>query len=356
MATKKKTTRKQSAKALAIAPTVKEREERIKRLISHSNKVYGKGSLSTVRGKNALNAEDEVQEVVPTGCIRLDLALGIKGLPSGRIVEIFGAEASGKTTLTLQIIAEAQRLGLICAFIDAEHALNPSYASGLGVNLNELLISQPMSGEQAMDQLADLSASPDCDVVVIDSVSALVPQAEIDGDMKDHHPGAQARLMSKALRVIKGEASKTNTLVIFINQTRMKIGVMFGSPKTTSGGKALRYYASVRIEVAVIKALTHAGERYGNRVKMTVVKNRFAPPFRACEVDLVYGQGISAPHEAKDIGVELGIIEKNGSWYSYKGDQIGQGSVRVTEWLVDHPEVIQTIRDQALGIINAEAS
>jgi len=300
---------------------------------------FGKGSIMKL-GKN-----DQVVQIgtISTGCLGLDIALGIGGLPRGRVVEIYGPESSGKTTMTLHTIAEAQKTGGICAFIDAEHALDPIYAAKLGINLEELLISQPDTGEQALEICDTLVRSGAVDIVVIDSVAALTPRAEIEGEMGDCLPGAQARLMSQALRKLTASISRSNTMVIFINQIRMKIGVMFGSPETTSGGNALKFYASVRLDIRRIGAVKDRDEIVGNQTRIKVVKNKLAPPFKQVEFDIMYGQGVSKMGELVDLGVKAGIVEKSGSWFSYNSERLGQGRENAKTFLKDNPDIADEI-------------
>lgn len=305
-------------------------------------KQFGKGSIMRMGDKNVRRDID----VVSTGSIGLDIALGIGGLPRGRVVEIYGPESSGKTTLTLHVIAEMQKLGGTAAFIDAEHALDPIYAEKLGINLDELIVSQPDTGEQALEITDSLVRSSAVDVIVIDSVAALTPKAEIEGDMGDSHMGLQARLMSQALRKLTANIKRTNTLVIFINQIRMKIGVMFGNPETTTGGNALKFYASVRLDIRRIGAIKKGDEILGNETRVKVVKNKVAPPFNKVEFEILYGQGISREGEVISLGVQEKLIEKSGSWYSYQGQKIGQGKDNVRQFLKDNPEIYQTIQDQ----------
>ena len=302
-------------------------------------KQFGKGSVMRL---GDASASYDV-EVVSTGSLGLDIALGVGGLPRGRIIEIYGPESSGKTTLTLQAIAEAQRSGGTAAFVDAEHALDPSYAAKLGVNVQELLVSQPDTGEQALEITDMLVRSGAVDIVVVDSVAALTPKAEIEGEMGDSHMGLQARLMSQALRKLTGNIKRSNTIVIFINQIRMKIGVMFGNPETTTGGNALKFYASVRLDIRRIGALKNGEEVIGNQTRVKVVKNKVAPPFREVEFEIMYGAGISRMGELIDIGVAQGLIEKSGSWYSYDGERIGQGKENARTFLDTHPEIANTI-------------
>ena len=286
---------------------------------------------------------------IPTGSFGLDNALGIGGLPKGRVVEIYGPESSGKTTLTLQIIAECQKAGGSAAFIDAEHALDPEYAKALGVDIDELLLSQPDTGEQALEVTDMLVKSGSLDVIVVDSVAALVPRAELEGDMGDSHVGLQARLMSQALRKITGSIQKSNTLVIFINQIRMKIGVMFGSPETTTGGNALKFYSSVRLDIRRIGAIKDGDEVIGNETRVKVVKNKMAPPFKVVEFQILYGKGINKNAEIIEFAVKKGIIEKAGAWYSYKGDKIGQGIAKTSEFLKENPKVLEEIEASVLA-------
>ena len=297
-------------------------------------KQFGKGSVMKLGDVTAMEVE-----AIPTGALSLDIALGIGGIPRGRIVEVYGPESSGKTTLALHMIAEAQKLGGEAAFIDAEHALDPVYAKHLGVDIDNLIVSQPDTGEQALEITEALVRSGAIDVVVVDSVAALVPKAEIDGDMGDSHIGLQARLMSQALRKLAGVINKSKCVVIFINQLREKVGVMFGNPETTAGGRALKYYASVRLDIRKIENIKQDGEVIGNRARVKVVKNKVAPPFREAEFDIVYGKGISKEGNILDIAVNLDIIEKSGSWFGYNGERIGQGRENVKKYLVDNPEV-----------------
>lgn len=319
--------------------------------LSQIEKTFGKGSIMKL-GDNKM----EAIEATSTGSLGLDIALGVGGVPRGRVVEIFGPESSGKTTLTLHIIAEAQKKGGTCAFVDAEHALDPIYAKKLGVNIDELLISQPDTGEQALEIADTLVRSGAIDVVVIDSVAALVPKAELDGEMGDSHMGLQARLMSQALRKLTGSISRTNCTVIFINQIRMKIGVMFGSPETTAGGNALKFYASVRLDIRRIGAIKDKEEVVGNQTRVKVVKNKVAPPFRIVEFDIMYGEGISKTGELIDLGVKAGIIEKSGSWFSYGDQRIGQGRENAKQFMKENPKVADEIEKKIRansGIISA---
>jgi len=310
--------------------------------LSQIEKQFGKGSVMRLGDDTS---RQNIQ-AVPTGSLSLDIALGIGGLPRGRVVEIYGPESSGKTTLTLQVIAEAQKLGGTAAFVDAEHALDPQYAEKLGVNVDDLLVSQPDTGEQALEITDMLVRSGGVDVVVVDSVAALTPKAEIEGDMGDHHVGLQARLMSQALRKLTANIKRSNTLVIFINQIRMKIGVMFGNPETTTGGNALKFYSSVRLDIRRIGAIKKGDEVTGNQTRVKVVKNKVAPPFKQCEFDILYNEGISKEGELIDLGVEQGIVDKSGAWYSYNKDRIGQGKDNVRQFLKEHPEIAAEIEQQ----------
>ena len=311
-----------------------DKEKNIEQAILQLEKKFGKGSIMRL-------GEKPIQEidVIPTGCLVLDNALGIGGVPRGRIIEIYGPESSGKTTLALHVVAEAQKLGGTAAFIDAEHALDPVYAGHLGVDLDELYVSQPDNGEQALDICEALVKSGAFDLVVIDSVAALTPKAEIEGEMGDSFMGAQARLMSQALRKLAGIINKSNSCVVFINQLRDKIGVMFGSPETTTGGKALKFYASIRLDVRRVDALKDGSDIVGNRTRVKVVKNKLAPPFKVAEFDIIYGKGISNDGCIIDLAVENNIIEKSGSWFSYKGEKIAQGRENVKTYLANHPDV-----------------
>ena len=292
-------------------------------------------------------------EAIPTGALSLDIALGIGGVPRGRIIEIYGPESSGKTTLALHVVAEAQKQGGEAAFIDAEHALDPVYAKKLGVDIDNLIVSQPDTGEQALEITEALVRSGAIDIIVVDSVAALVPKAEIDGDMGDAHVGLQARLMSQALRKLAGVINKSKAVVIFINQLREKVGVMFGNPETTAGGRALKYYASVRLDIRKIENIKQDGEVIGNRARVKVVKNKVAPPFREAEFDIVYGKGISKEGNILDIAVNLDIIEKSGSWFSYNGERIGQGRENVKKYLIDNPEVAKEVEQKIRDNFNA---
>lgn len=330
------------------------RDKALDSALAQIDKNYGKGSI--------MRLGDEVQaplEVVPTGSVALDIALGIGGLPRGRVVEIYGPESSGKTTVALHAVAEAQRKGGIAAFIDAEHALDPEYAKKLGVDTDALLVSQPDTGEQALEIMDMLIGSGALDIVVIDSVAALVPRAEIEGEMGDTHVGLQARLMSQALRKITGRLAQSKTTAVFINQLREKIGVFFGSPETTTGGKALKFYASVRIDVRRIETLKEAGNPVGNRTRAKIVKNKMAPPFKQAEFDIVYGEGISREGGLLDMGVEHSIVRKSGAWYTYDGDQLGQGKENSRRFLKDNPDLAAEIEERikstlGLGAENQE--
>src|SRR4051812_21529566 len=320
-----------------------DREKALAAALAQIGKQYGKGSV--------MRLGDDVRapiEVIPTGSIALDVALGIGGLPRGRVVEIYGPESSGKTTVALHAVASAQRLGGIAAFIDAEHALDPDYAQALGVDTDALLVSQPDTGEQALEIVDMLVRSGALDIIVIDSVAALVPRAEIEGEMGDSHVGLQARLMSQALRKITGALSSSNTTAIFINQLREKIGVMFGSPETTTGGRALKFYSSVRLDVRRIETLKDSTEAVGNRTRVKVVKNKVASPFKQAEFDIMYGKGISREGSLIDVGVEQSIIRKSGAWYTYDGDQLGQGKENSRKFLAEHPDVATEIEKRIL--------
>jgi recombination protein RecA len=325
-------------------PAHQARDKAIDLALGSIEKQFGKGSIMRL-GKDAIERE---VHVIPSGSLGLDIALGIGGLPRGRIVEIYGPESSGKTTLTLHIIAEAQKRGGVCAFIDAEHALDVGYAKKLGVKTEELLVSQPDFGEQALEIADMLVRSNAIDVIVIDSVAALTPKAELEGEMGDTHVGLQARLMSQALRKLTGAISKSRTMVIFINQIRMKIGVMFGSPETTTGGNALKFYSSVRLDIRRVGALKKEEDVIGNRTRVKVVKNKMAPPFKEVEFDILYGHGISREGDLVDLGSEANIIEKSGAWYSYGGERIGQGRENAKQFLIDHPETYNSIEAKVL--------
>ena len=319
-----------------------EKQKALEQVLSQIEKQYGKGSIM----KLGQGAADSNIEVIPTGCLALDIALGIGGVPRGRIVEIYGPESSGKTTVALHVIAETQKLGGIAAFVDAEHALDPAYAAKLGVNLDDLYVSQPDTGEQALGITENLVRSGAVDIVVIDSVAALTPKAEIEGDMGDSHVGLQARLMSQALRKLTGVINKSKTCVIFINQLREKVGVMFGNPETTPGGKALKFYASIRIDVRKADALKDADGLIGNKTRAKVVKNKLAPPFKTAEFDIIYGQGVSQEGCLLDIGVEYGVIEKSGAWFSYNGEKFAQGREKARDYLKANPELKKEIDEK----------
>ena len=332
----------EKAKALAAA-------------LSQIEKQFGKGSIMRY-GDNEV--EHDIQ-VVSTGSLGLDIALGVGGLPRGRVIEIYGPESSGKTTLTLQVIAEMQKIGGTCAFVDAEHALDVQYAAKLGVNLTDLLISQPDTGEQALEISDALVRSGSVDLIVIDSVAALVPKAEIEGEMGDSLPGLQARLMSQALRKLTATIKRTNCMVIFINQIRMKIGVMFGNPETTTGGNALKFYSSVRLDIRRIGSIKKGEEVVGNETRVKVVKNKVSPPFKQAEFDIMYGAGISREGEIIDLGVQAGVVDKSGAWYSYSGTRIGQGKDNVREYLKEHPELAVEIENKVRenqGIVSRAAT
>ena len=331
------------ATAKLATPAVNtEKAKALQAALAQIEKQFGKGTIMRLGEGEVI----EDIEVVSTGSLGLDMALGVGGLPRGRVVEIYGPESSGKTTLTLQVIAEMQRVGGTCAFIDAEHALDIGYAQKLGVNLQELLISQPDTGEQALEIVDALVRSASVDLVVIDSVAALTPKAEIEGEMGDSLPGLQARLMSQALRKLTGSIKRTNTMVIFINQIRMKIGVMFGSPETTTGGNALKFYASVRLDIRRIGSIKKGEEVIGNETKVKVVKNKVSPPFKTAEFDILYGQGISREGEIIDMGVEAKVLEKSGSWYAYNGEKIGQGKDNAREFLKENPALAFEIENK----------
>ncbi len=331
---------------------LKEKNKSLEAAISQIDQNFGKGSVMRLGQQEALDVE-----AISTGSLSLDLALGIGGLPKGRIIEIYGPESSGKTTLALQVVAEAQKAGGICAFVDAEHAMDPAYAKKLGVKTDELLISQPDTGEQALEIADTLIKSGSVSVLVVDSVAALTPKAELEGEMGDHHVGLQSRLMSQALRKITGSVSKSNTMVVFINQIRMKIGVMFGNPETTSGGNALKFYSSVRMDIRRIGAIKDKDQIIGNTTRVKVIKNKVAPPFKVVEFDLMYGKGISKTGELIDLGAKADIIEKSGAWYAYKGEKIGQGKENAKLYLEKNPkiadEIERAVREKA-GMIAKE--
>ena len=324
-----------------------EKKKALESALGQIEKQFGKGSVMKLGDFSAMNVE-----AIPTGALSLDVALGIGGIPKGRIVEIFGPESSGKTTLALHMIAECQKTGGEAAFIDAEHALDPVYAKHLGVDIDNLIVSQPDTGEQALEIAEALVRSGAIDIIVVDSVAALVPKAEIDGDMGDSHVGLQARLMSQALRKLAGVLNKSNTAIIFINQLREKVGVMFGNPETTPGGRALKFYASVRMDIRKTENLKQDGEVFGNRVRVKVVKNKVAPPFREAEFDIIYGKGISKSGNILDLGVNLDIVEKSGSWFSYNGARIGQGRENAKKYLEENPEVMAEVEKKVRDKFN----
>ena len=315
-----------------------EKKKALEMAMSQIEKQFGKGSVMKLGEFKAMEVE-----AIPTGALSLDIALGIGGVPRGRIIDIYGPESSGKTTLALHVVAEAQKMGGEAAFIDAEHALDPVYAKKLGVDIDNLIVSQPDTGEQALEITESLVRSGALDVIVVDSVAALVPKAEIDGDMGDSHMGLQARLMSQALRKLAGALNKTKTVLIFINQLREKIGVMFGNPETTTGGRALKFYASVRMDIRKTENIKQDGEFKGSRARVKIVKNKVAPPFREAEFDIVYGEGISKAGNILDMAVNLDIIEKSGSWFSYDGNRIGQGRENVKKYLIENPEILEEV-------------
>lgn len=329
MAGKKEVETKDAKKAQALNDAIKQIE-----------KQFGKGSVMKLGDRAAVDVA-----VIPTGSLTLDMALGIGGYPKGRIIEIYGPESSGKTTLTLHAIAEVQKQGGTAAFIDAEHAIDPVYAKNLGVNIDELILSQPDSGEQGLEIAETLVRSGAIDLVVVDSVAALVPQVELDGEMADQQMGLQARLMSKALRKLSGVMNKTDCTIIFINQLREKIGVMFGNPETTTGGRALKFYSSVRVEIRRSEAIKNGTEIVGNKVNIKVVKNKVAPPFKSTQVDIIYGKGISRDGEVLDLAVDKDIVDKSGAWYAYKGEKIGQGRENAKRYLVEHPHIMNEITE-----------
>lgn len=328
----------------------KNKAEALESALSQIEKHYGKGSIM----KMGAGRIDEQIEVIPTGSLTLDIALGVGGVPKGRIIEIYGPESSGKTTLALSIIAESQKTGGKAAFIDAEHAFDPAYAQDLGVNVEEMYISQPDDGEQALDIVETLIRSGGLDVIVIDSVAALTPRAEIEGEMGDSHMGLHARLMSQALRKITGITSRTKTTVIFINQIREKIGVMFGNPETTTGGRSLKFYSSVRMEIRRVQTITEKGVNLGNRTKVKIVKNKVAPPFKETEFDLIFGEGISKEGSILDAAIDMGFVEASGAWIKYKGENIGQGRENAKQYLKDNPKVTKEIETSVYGKLNSK--
>ena len=328
------------------------KDKALQQALDQIQRQYGKGAIMKLGDAGPVSNI----EVISTGSVSLDFATGVGGYPKGRIIEIYGPESSGKTTLTLHAIAECQKAGGQAAFIDAEHALDPVYAKNLGVNVDDLLVSQPDTGEQALEICEMLARSGAIDIIVIDSVAALVPKAEIQGEMGDSHVGLQARLMSQALRKIAGAVNKSNTCVIFINQLREKIGIMFGNPETTTGGRALKFYSSMRLDVRRIDSIKKGEEVYGNRTRVKIVKNKVAPPFRKAEFDIMYGTGISLSGDILDMAAELGIIEKAGSWYSYKGERIGQGRENVKAYLEEHPDVTEEVRKALMAQLESDGS
>ncbi|MEM9615356.1 MAG: recombinase RecA [Actinomycetota bacterium] len=320
-----------------------EKQKALDIALGNIEKQFGKGSVMKMGERSDMDIA-----TVPTGALALDLALGVGGLPRGRVVEVYGPESSGKSTLAMHVVAEAQRNGGICAYIDAEHAMDPVYAANIGVDVDELLISQPDTGEQALEIADILVRSGSIDVIVVDSVAALTPRAEIEGEMGDTHVGLQARLMSQALRKITANLNKTDTICVFINQLREKIGVMFGSPETTPGGRALKFYSSVRLDIRRIESLKDGSEVVGNRTRVKIVKNKVAPPFRQAEFDIMYGQGISREGSLLDIAVDRDIVKKSGAWYTYEGEQIGQGRENVKKFLKENPDLVMEIQDRVL--------
>ena len=327
-----------------------ERDKALDMALSQIEKQFGKGSVMRM-GENTGMAI----EAIPTGALALDIALGVFGLPRGRVVEIYGPESSGKSTLAMHVVAEAQRNGGVCAYIDAEHAMDPVYAKAIGVDIDELLISQPDTGEQALEITDMLIRSGALDVVVIDSVAALTPRAEIEGDMGDTHVGLQARLMSQALRKLTGSLNRSNTIAVFINQLREKIGVMFGSPETTPGGRALKFYSSVRLDIRRVESIKDGAEVVGNRTRVKVVKNKVSPPFKQAEFDIMYGKGISREGSLLDVGTELGFVKKSGAWYTYEGEQLGQGRENAKQFLAENPELMVEVYErirQHVGMAN----
>ena len=336
---------------VAPAPVVSDKKKALETAMQQIEKMYGKGSIMRYGAESTLNVES-----IPTGSLSLDLALGIGGLPRGRIVEIYGPESSGKTTLALHVLAEAQKMGGEVAFVDAEHALDPTYAKALGVNVEDMLISQPDTGEQALEITEALVRSGAIDVVVVDSVAALVPRAEIEGEMGDSFVGLHARLMSQALRKLTGIINKTNSIVIFINQLREKVGVMYGNPEVTTGGRALKFYASVRIDVRRIETLKSGGEVIGNRTRAKVVKNKVAPPFREAEFDIMYGEGISRTSELVDLGVKYGLVNKSGAWFSMGDTRLGQGRDAAKQYFKEHPDIADAVQREIMLKVEEERS
>ena len=322
-----------------------DRDKALDMALAQIDKQYGKGSIMRMGEKGSMAIES-----IPTGALSLDLALGIGGLPRGRVTEIYGPESSGKSTLAMHVVAEAQRNGGVCAYIDAEHAMDPVYAKAIGVDIDQLLISQPDTGEQALEICDMLVRSGALDVVVIDSVAALTPRAEIEGEMGDSHVGLQARLMSQALRKLTGNLNKTKTIAVFINQLREKIGVMFGSPETTPGGRALKFYSSIRLDIRRIESLKDGAEVVGNRTRVKVVKNKCSPPFKQAEFDIMYGKGISREGSLIDMSVDLGIVKKSGAWFTYEGEQLGQGRENAKNFLATNPEIMVEISDRVLEV------
>lgn len=333
----------------SVSVNVENKEKALDDAIKQIEKKFGKGSVMKLGDRASVDVD-----VIPSGSLTLDLALGIGGYPKGRIIEIYGPESSGKTTLTLHAIAECQKQGGKAAFIDAEHAIDPVYAKNLGVDVDELILSQPDSGEQGLEIAEMLVRSGVIDLVVVDSVAALVPQVELDGEMSDQNMGLQARLMSKALRKLSGIMNKTSCTVIFINQLREKIGVMFGNPETTTGGRALKFYSSVRIEIRRSEQIKISGDVVGNKANIKVVKNKVAPPFKTTQVDIIYGKGISHDGEVLDLATQYDIIEKSGAWYAYKGEKIGQGRENAKAYLNDHPEIMEEVETQVRAVMMGE--
>ena len=328
-----------------------EKKKALEAALSQIEKQFGKGSVMKLGEFTAMNVE-----AIPTGSLSLDVALGIGGIPRGRIIEVYGPESSGKTTLTLHMIAEAQKLGGEAAFIDAEHALDPVYAKHLGVDIDNLIVSQPDTGEQALEIAEALVRSGALDIIVVDSVAALVPKAEIDGDMGDSHIGLQARLMSQALRKLAGAINKSKTVIVFINQLREKVGIMFGNPETTTGGRALKYYSSVRLDIRKIENIKQDGEIVGNRARVKVVKNKIAPPFKEAEFDIMFGQGISREGDILDLAANINVVNKSGAWYAYEGDKIGQGRENAKTFLKEHPEMRDEIEQKVRDFYKLDGS